>query len=480
MEAESSASTAAAGEEWDRAAGGEVEEKARDGEASPAVDSAPAVGAEVVCSGEGSQRGASAAVKRRGKRRPNFLQTSLSHPENQRCSGCQEQFERQGRSFNRRALYTFTNLETARWAFPRAPELHDESFLCETCAQLIRSKCKKRQCGKRTLWIRPIDETQKEMPFAHFRPVQRRMGKKSRAAMLVSKSCYKAAFKVLWSAKGARKPMLDFLSRQLKMEMKALSRQAGSPFHLKVGSSKPMAMFPWRRCSNWAQEKAPLVTHCIKAMFPDMGALARSSHVLTQDQAAALLDRRIVTTLSIPLFTRNVYKNNFLQASLGAELRLQGVSGSGLDQLNSLGLSQNKDTVRQLLLRLMQGRRGKLLTNGRLGQKLKQEQLKAETTADVEEGEEGVECEDREEEEGSEELETESNPERAVNEVTVEIEEDAEVDAEVEEENVEEPSNRRKNRRKRKHPKEEEEDAEGKKGRVVVVRLGLLHEHSDT
>lgn len=463
METESGASTAAAGE-WDRAAGG--------GQAEDKDDCAPVVGAEVVCPGEGSKR---AAVKRRGKKRPNFRQTSLPRPEDQRCSGCQEQFERQGRGFNRRALFTFTNLETASWAFPRAADLHDQSFLCETCAQLIRSKCTKRQCGKRTLWIRPIDETQKEMPFAHFRPKQRRLGKKSKAAMLVSKSCYKAAFKVLWSAKGARKPMLDFLSRQLKIEMKALSRQAGSPFHQKVASSKPMAMFPWRRCLNWAQEKAPLVTHCIRAMFPDMGALARSNHVLSQDQAAALLDRRIVTALSIPLFTRNVYKNNFLQASLGAELRLQGVSGSGLDSLNSLGLCQNKDTVRQLLLRLMQGRRGKLLTNGRLGQKLKQEQLKTETAADIEEEEEE---EEGVEDEGSEELETESDPERAeneVNEMSVEIEEDAEV----EEENVEEPSNQRKKRSKRKHSKDEEEDAEGKKGRVVVVRLGLLHEHSD-
>lgn len=45
------------------------------------------------------------------------------------------------------------------------------------------------------------------------------MGKKSRAALLVSKSCYKAAFGVLWSAKGARKPMMDFLSKQLKLEV---------------------------------------------------------------------------------------------------------------------------------------------------------------------------------------------------------------------------------------------------------------------
>ena len=61
---------------------------------------------------------------------------------------------------------------------------------------------------------------QKEMPFFHFRPKQRRMGKKSKAAMLVSKSCYKQAFKVLWSAKGARRPMMDFLSNQLKVEVR--------------------------------------------------------------------------------------------------------------------------------------------------------------------------------------------------------------------------------------------------------------------
>lgn len=47
-----------------------------------------------------------------------------------------------------------------------------------------------------------------------------RMGKKSKAAMLVSKSCYKAAFKMLWSAKGARKPMMEFWSKQLKEEVR--------------------------------------------------------------------------------------------------------------------------------------------------------------------------------------------------------------------------------------------------------------------
>lgn len=45
------------------------------------------------------------------------------------------------------------------------------------------------------------------------------MGKKSKAAQLVSKSCYKAALKTLWSAKGARKPMMDFWCRQLKEEV---------------------------------------------------------------------------------------------------------------------------------------------------------------------------------------------------------------------------------------------------------------------
>lgn len=65
-----------------------------------------------------------------------------------------------------------------------------------------------------------------------------------------------------------------------------------------------------------------------------------------------LLERRAVVALSIPLFTRNIWKNNFLQASLGAELRLQGCSGSALDVLNTMGLCQNKDTVRLLLHRL--------------------------------------------------------------------------------------------------------------------------------
>lgn len=73
---------------------------------------------------------------------------------------------------------------------------------------------------------------------------------------------------------------------------------------------------------------------------------------LSEEQAQMLLERRTVVTLSVPLFTRNIWKNNFLQAALGAELRLQGCAGSSLDTLNTMGLCQNKDTVRLLLHRL--------------------------------------------------------------------------------------------------------------------------------
>lgn len=141
-----------------------------------------------------------------------------------------------------------------------------------------------------------------------------RMGKKSKAALLVSKSCYKAAFKMLWSAKGARKPMMEFLSKQLKEEvrrnflqvdvlsflinswfeflylnnirwlfcpvvvqMKALSRDADSPFHEKVSNRRPLLSFPWQRCLYWAQDKAPLVTTCLRSLFPDTNALSKSS-----------------------------------------------------------------------------------------------------------------------------------------------------------------------------------------------------------
>ncbi|MEQ2174334.1 hypothetical protein GOODEAATRI_006924, partial [Goodea atripinnis] len=77
---------------------------------------------------------------------------------------------------------------------------------------------------------------------------------------------------------------------------------------------------------------------------------------LTEEQAVTLLERRTVVALSIPLFTRNIWRNNFLQAALGAELRLQGCSGSALDTLNTMGLCQNKDTVRLLLHRLRNGK----------------------------------------------------------------------------------------------------------------------------
>lgn len=78
---------------------------------------------------------------------------------------------------------------------------------------------------------------------------------------------------------------------------------------------------------------------------------------LSEEHAQTLLERRAVVALSIPLFTRNIWKNNFLQAALGAELRLQGCSGSALDALNTMGLSQNKDTVRLLLNRLQNGKK---------------------------------------------------------------------------------------------------------------------------
>ena len=74
--------------------------------------------------------------------------------EDKNCSCCNIQFERHGRSFNRRAVFTFTTPETVRWAFPDAA-VHRKSFLCETCAQSIRSKCRRRQSGKRFLWLRP-------------------------------------------------------------------------------------------------------------------------------------------------------------------------------------------------------------------------------------------------------------------------------------------------------------------------------------
>lgn len=77
---------------------------------------------------------------------------------------------------------------------------------------------------------------------------------------------------------------------------------------------------------------------------------------MSEEQAQMLLERRAVVALSIPLFTRNIWKNNFLQAALGAELRLQGCTSSAIDALNTMGLCQNKDTVRLLLLRLQNGK----------------------------------------------------------------------------------------------------------------------------
>ncbi|KAM3621693.1 uncharacterized protein V6R79_014625 [Siganus canaliculatus] len=373
----------------------------------------PAVGAEVDCPGhevEASPR-RTAPPRVVGRRR-------TSRPEDKNCCCCKTQFERQGRSFNRRAVYTFTTPDTVHWLFPDVT-VHDKSFLCETCAQVIRSKSKRKQSGKRSLWLKP--PAAKQCDPRDRKKKGRRMGKKSKAALLVSKSCYKAAFKMLWSAKGARKPMMEFWSKQLKVEMKALTRQADNPFHQKVSSKKPLASFPWRRCLSWAQDKAPLVTACLTALFPDVSALSKSSHQLSEEQAQTLLERRAVVALSIPLFTRNIWKNNFLQAALGAELRLQGCSGSALDALNTMGLCQNKDTVRLLLHRLRDGKSG--AQNGQQRMKLQQEQMKRDQIGKRQ-------AREKEEEEEEEE-------------------------------------------------DDEEERVEQKKRRVVVVRLDLLKGHSE-
>lgn len=133
----------------------------------------PAVGAEVDCPPVGCETGASSppqaeeereeprkssasqpvallppSARSRCGRRRNPL------PEDKNCACCRVLFERQGRSFNRRAVYTFTTPDTVQWAFPDAA-VHDKSFLCETCAQVVRSKCKRKQSGKRSLWLRP-------------------------------------------------------------------------------------------------------------------------------------------------------------------------------------------------------------------------------------------------------------------------------------------------------------------------------------
>lgn len=133
----------------------------------------PTVGAEVDCPPVGSETAASSppqteeeeeeprktsasqpvtllppSARSRCGRRRNPL------PEDKNCACCRVLFERQGRSFNRRAVYTFTTPDTVQWAFPDAV-VHDKSFLCETCAQVVRSKCKRKQSGKRSLWLRP-------------------------------------------------------------------------------------------------------------------------------------------------------------------------------------------------------------------------------------------------------------------------------------------------------------------------------------
>lgn len=124
----------------------------------------PTVGAEVDCPG-GNEPGAAsppqtedeskrttasefATVSRGGGRRRSM------RPEDRNCAGCKTEFERQGRSFRRRAVFTFSTPETVRWVFPDA-DVHEKSFLCETCAQVIRSKGKRKQSGKRSLWLKP-------------------------------------------------------------------------------------------------------------------------------------------------------------------------------------------------------------------------------------------------------------------------------------------------------------------------------------
>ncbi|KAM9859846.1 uncharacterized protein ACBR49_013631 [Aulostomus maculatus] len=457
----------------------------------------PSVGAEVDCPGGNEEadgpdgndmEAASLPPPPRAEDVPPIMKGGrrrARRPEDKNCCCCKYTFERQGRSFNRRAVYTFTTPETVQWAFPGAVA-HSKSFLCETCAQVIRTKCKRKNTGKRSVWLKPPVTKQSNMRDKSMKGF--RMGKKSKAALLVSKSCYKAAFKMLWSAKGARKPMMDFLSKELKEEMKALSRQADSPFHQKVSSKKPLASFPWTRCLNWAQEKAPLVTTCLRSLFPTINALVKSSHQLTEEQAQILVERRTMLALSIPLFTRNIWKNNFLQAALGAELRLQGCSGSALDTLNTLGLCQNKDTVRLRLHRIHSSKKSPT-ENGQQMMKMKPEQMEEEQMSDIE---------DEEDEEDEEEVEDqEDDEEEEEEEVQDAVQEEEDEDQEVEE-NVEmekmrrkkakkqrkEEKKRERGKRKGKQREEEEleEDDEGseqKKRRVVVVRLGLLKGHSE-
>ncbi|XP_024864604.1 uncharacterized protein LOC112450997 [Kryptolebias marmoratus] len=410
-------------------------------------------------------------------RQPRRPRNPGRRPEDKSCCCCRLLFQRQGRSFNRRAVYTFTTPDTVHWVFPNS-EVNDKSFLCETCAQVIRTKGKRKLCGKRSLWLKP------PTPRKVRDKLTQRMGKKSKAALLVSKSSYKAAFQTLWSSKGARKPMMEFWSKQLKNEMKALSRQPDNPFHQKVSGRKPLSSFPWRRCLNWAQEKAPLVVTCLRSMFPDINALYKSSHQLTEEQAVTLLERRTVVALSIPLFTRNIWRNNFLQAALGAELRQQGCSGSALDTLNTMGLCQNKDTVRLLLHRLRNGKDA----DGEQGLLIKQEQMGDEMTDEEEEDEEVEEEDDEDEEEelmlGVEEEEMEQEEvqdglqEEEEDPALMEKEEKKRRKKKAKKQRKEEKRKERGKRRKREEEDEEEDEdedeVEQKKRKVVVVRLGLL------
>ncbi|XP_061640574.1 uncharacterized protein LOC133483406 [Phyllopteryx taeniolatus] len=381
------------------------------------------------------------AAGQRGRRRAKFQ-------EDKTCSCCKGPFERQGRGFNRRAVFTFTTPEAAQWVFPDAGAVGKKSFVCETCAQVIRTKCCRKNNGKRIVWLKPA--AAKQTSARHRTKGGQRMGKKSRAALLVSKSCYRSAFRTLWSAKGARKPMMDFLSRELREEMKALSRHADSPFHQKVSSKKLLAFFPWARCMAWAQERAPLVTTCLRSLFPTVGALVKSRHQLSASEAELQVLRRSVLTLAVPLFTRNIWTNNFLQAALGAKLRLQGCSGPALDTLNSLGLCQNKDTVRLRLHRLRGAAHDK--ANGGENQ---------DHMTDMEEDDVEDDEEDEEEEEEEDEEEQHRVPE------------------ELEKRRRKKKKRRRKREREDDEDGEEEEDEEERKRRVVVVRLGLLKGHSE-
>lgn len=127
----------------------------------------PAVGAEVDCPGGNEVETSSlplhneadpkpaasesatiaSTATQRGPRRP-------KRPEDKSCACCKSDFERHGRSFNRRAVYTFTSPETVQWIYPDSV-VNDKSFLCETCAQVIRSNCKRKQTGKRSMWLKP-------------------------------------------------------------------------------------------------------------------------------------------------------------------------------------------------------------------------------------------------------------------------------------------------------------------------------------